>query len=433
MKTVNPFYYFLFLFIVSPLCGMAQENKDAYYQAAYLRYEDYTYLPEIHTVQLHEDGNPLSAPVLPLTMSKKLKLSFDDFSSDLKNLQYTIVHCNAQWQPSDIPPSFYLDGYTEEVLNTYVYSSGTLQSFIHYSLVFPTNTINITKSGNYLIKVFQDGDPEKLVLTRRFMVYSEQLQISGLQKQASDIEDHFYKQEIDFVIRTNNASIANPFDLKTVILQNNRWDNAITGLKPIFVRDGELTYDYDRDNVFNGGSEFRYFDIKNLHYKTERIAKVYKDSLQKQHVELYPDEKRSFKKYSSALDINGRFYINSADAINNDRDADYAYVHFSLPMQEPFADANVYIFGQLSDLGFRKEYRMEYNYEKSCYEATLYLKQGFYNYEYVVWKDGQPTADETQIEGNHFETENEYTILAYFKAPGTNYDQLIGYTRLTRR
>lgn len=404
-------------------------GKQDYYGENIIYYEDHVYRNNIHTVQLNDSSFQLSSPILQLGAGQQLRLSFDDLEGGLKTYNYTLIHCSQNWEPSGLATAEYITGFGNDAISEYKYSLNTIQPYTHYNVVFPNENMVITKSGNYIIKVYQDNDPDRLVLTKRFMVYDQKVSITTSVKPATTVSDRNYKQEIDFTINHTGYEIQNPYgDLKVIIMQNGRWDNAISNLKPQYVKEDVLTYDYDEENVFTGGSEFRYFDIKNLRFQTERIQKITYDSL-KNHVYLTPDEKRTFKRYSTSQDINGRYLIKMQGAFNSEREADYAYVHFFLSHNDPLTDGNLYISGALSDWQFKKDFRLKYNPDRLGYEAVLYLKQGYYNYEYVFLKDGQTAGDETVIEGMHFETENDYTIYVYHRTVGTNYDQLIGIKR----
>jgi hypothetical protein len=405
-------------------------TSDDYYGDNTLRYENYVYKPNIRTVQLYAESFVLSQPLLALGSEEKLLLEFDDLDADLKSYSYTIIHCNANWEPSDLVTAEYIDGFADNNINDYRYSFNTLQKFTHYSTTFPNNTLRITKSGNYILKVYVNSDPSDIVLTRRFMIHQNRLNIVTRVIQASIIEDRNYKQEIDFTINHTGYEIKNPYnDLNIVITQNNRWDNQKTGFKPQFVKDHELVYDFDDLNVFPGGNEFRFFDIRSLRFHTEFVYSVKTDSLGN-HVDLYSDEKRSYKRYSTYTEMNGNYYIKVQEGKNSDVEADYCFVKFFLPYTDPIVEGNLYVFGAFNDWRCNKENLMHYNPKRMGYECTLYLKQGFYNYEYVLMKDGTNVADETFIEGSHYETENEYMIYVYHRQQGTFYDQLIGVKRL---
>lgn len=404
--------------------------SEDYYGDNTLRYEDYVYKPNIKTVQLYDESFELSQPLLALGSTEKLKLSFDDLDADLKSYSYTIIHCNANWEPSDLVPAEYIDGFLDNSINDYRYSFNTLQKFTHYTATFPNNSLRITKSGNYILKVYVDGNPDNIILTRRFMIHQNRVTIVSRVTQASIIEDRNYKQELDFTINHSGYEIKNPYnDLNIFITQNNRRDNVKTGFKPQFVKDNELVYDYDDLNVFPGGNEFRYFDIKSLRFHSEFVYSVKIDSMGN-HVDLYAEEKRSYKRYSTYTDMNGNYFVKVQEGNNSDVEADYCYVKFFLPYTDPLTDGNLYVFGAFNDWRCNKENLMHYNEKRLGYECTLYLKQGLYNYEYAFLKDGSTVADETLIEGSHYETENEYMIYVYHRQQGTFYDQLIGVKRL---
>jgi hypothetical protein len=200
-------------------------------------------------------------------------------------------------------------------------------------------------------------------------------------------------------------------------------------MKPVYIRDQELVYDFDEANVFKAGNEFRNFDIKSVRYLSERIYKVSRDSIT-WNVELYHDEKRNIKRYYTWPDINGDFHIRVQEGNNSDVEADYVFVNFFLSSKEVFTDGNLYVFGAWNSWQCNSANLMHYNVEKEGYECRLLMKQGYYNYQYAFLKDGETAADDTFIEGSHYETENDYTIYVYHRQPGTFYDQLIGVKRL---
>jgi Domain of unknown function (DUF5103) len=430
---------FLFSGIISitlcylPFACMAQTEPAAYYDDTSLRYTDFIYRKTIRSAQLQKVDWEFSAPVIKLGSNEKLKLLFDDLGSELQNYRFTLVHCDDDWQPSDrLLQSEYLSGFFDDNITDYQYSKNTVQRYIHYELVFPTENLKPTKSGNYLLKVFLDYDQNNLALTQRFMVVDERVNILPDIHRASVINDYNSKQEVDFTIETGSYPLTNPYqNLKVIVMQNDRWDNAITKLKPLFVKDNELTYDYDQDNVFPGGNEFRNFDIKNLRWNSEYVNYGSSDSAKNYHVYLYPGKSRGYLQYLSDRDINGKYKITrqESSAGGSQTEAEYVYVHFTLPMKEPIEHANIYIFGELTGWQYSNENKMHYNKILAQYEGTLYVKQGYYNYEYVCLKDNETQSDASLIEGSHYETENNYEIYVYYRPMDSNYDQLIGMKR----
>lgn len=409
---------------------VSQNKTDDYYGTAAIRYEDHVYSPNIKTVQLYDESFEISQPIINLDSPEKLKLSFDELDADFKNYTYTFIHCNSKWEPSNLMPAEYIDGFQDNPISNYRYSFNTLQKYVHYYTTFPSSSSRFIKSGNYILKVYLDGEPDNIIITKRFMVFRNTITIAAKISRTSDAVYSNYNQSIDLNINYNNYKIANPYsDLKVVITQNNRWDNANSNLKPLFVKDAELVYELSQDNVFPGGNEFRYVNIKSARYLSDRITKIVRDS-SVNHVFLVADEKRSFKRYEFEQDINGNFLVKINEGNSSEVEADYCYVHFFLPLDDALTDGNLYILGAYNGWRCDRENMMHYNEKRFGYEATLYLKQGYYNYEYAFLKDGTTEADETIIEGTHYETENTYTIYVYHQQQGTYYDQLIGVKRI---
>ena len=408
-------------------------TDDDYYKKNFFRCEDYTYDDNIKTILIYKEGFALAPPLIKLGSDEKIHLSFDDLSANLRTFKYTIIHCDANWKPSDLMPMQYIDGFTEDYINSYGSSFNTLQKYNHFDLVFPTDNLKPSLSGNYILKVYKDEDTdENLMFTRRFMIVESKVVVSGTVNRATPIEDMNSKQEVDFSISYSAYQIANPYsDLKVVVTQNDRWDNAITNLQPKYVKDNLLDYNFtDGQNTFNGGNEFRHFDTKSIKSISDRIKKITTDSLGNE-VYLLPDPKRTFNNYNTIPDINGKKLIKTDDYVRSpDVEGEYAYIHFILPTYDPVTDGNLYIFGALTDWHYQKEAIMKYDGKYSAYVGTLYLKQGYYNYEYVLLKNNATVGDETLMEGNHYETENDYSIYVYNQEQGTNYDKLIAVTRL---
>ncbi len=406
---------------------------DEYFEGNYLRYEDFIYDENIKTAMLYRNGWPLSSPILELSTGEELKLSFDDLSKEVRSYNYTIVHCSKNWEESDLMDMDYVDGFVENEITEYRYSLNTFQEYTHFNLVFPNEDMRIRISGNYLLVVYTDGNKENVVLTKRFMVVEPKVNVLPIVKRATLLDDRNYKQEIDFTIMHEGYTISDPYsEIYVVITQNNRWDNAIRGLQPLFVRSDELIYDYDRENVFTAGNEFRHFSTRSFRYRSERVAANIVDSTYN-HVHLIPDQKRSFLKYSTQSDINGRFFIKNEEGNDAEVDADYAYVYFTLPYDAPMINGDIYLLGELNNWVMNKTSKMEYNYKKKTYEKKLMLKQGYYEYQYVYKEDGQAAGDETLIEGSHYDTENEYTIYVYDSSLRNNYDQLIAVKKFGTR
>lgn len=396
-----------------------------YYQGGPLIYDDHIYQAGIRTVRLVPRGNDLAMPVIALNSGEQLLLSFDDLYEEFTNLSYTLIHCNADWTPSELMRNDYLSNFSDDYIQKFEYSINAFIPYTHYELAIPNQQVNITKSGNYLLVVYRDGNKENLVLSRRFMVYEEIVQIGGKVKRPTRVEKMNSHQELDFTISHGSYPIPNPFqDLHVVMLQNQRWDLAITDLKPQFLQNGQLIYQYDDENTFEGNSEWRFFDIKNLLALSLNVRQIKQDSLFK--VFLAEDRSRAVERYSVQFDINGQYRVRRLDAAKSDSEADYALVDFYLDYPNEIG-SDLYLFGEFTDWKLLPEYRMYYDYDRQAYRAQALLKQGFYNYSYALESSAKGYADLSFLEGSHWQTENDYQILVYHREIGSRYDRLVGF------
>jgi hypothetical protein len=422
---------FLLAIFLLPFTVFSQNEEDDYVNDNALRYDDYTYKATIKTAQLYGTEWEFSPPLIEKNTDEQLQLSFDDLDGDQKRYSITFVHCNADWTPSDLMTMEFVEGFSDMNIINFSYSINTLQKYTHYSIVFPTQSVKFIKSGNYIVYVYLNGDKKDLVLSRRFMVFENKLNITASIRQAMG-ENSVGKQQLEFSVKYNGLNVVNPAkDLKVFVAQNYRWDNMKGPIDPSFYAPNELTFSMNEAAVFNGGNEFRYFDMRSLRVYSERIKELSKDANSKNHVVLTPDQSRANKAYVFQNDINGSFLIKNRDIKGNqDIEADYAYVDFFLPYVTPETQGNFYILGKLTDWRMNKANKLTYNYSKLGYECQLYLKQGYYNYIYVLSKDGSKEGDESVIEGSHWDTENDYTIYVYYRQVGQYYDQLVTIKKL---
>ncbi|PIF06717.1 MAG: DUF5103 domain-containing protein [Draconibacterium sp.] len=381
---------------------------------------------------MYRDGFELSNPVLELGSDTYLIFSFDDFSADLKNYYYTVVHCDANWNESFLMQPDYLDGFTENPLNDYKLSFNTTFDYANYQLALPNEDIQFKISGNYVLVVYEDSDMKKVAITQRFYVYEPLTEVRGSVHRATLDAFEGENQEVDFEVDCRNAGLDSPENyVKVVIMQNNRWDNAITDLKPLYIRDNLLIYDYDKENVFPGGNEFRYFDNRSNQYNGENVVSTeFFDPYF--HKTLKTDEVRANKDFFQYKDMDGKYTIESQDANVRDftTECDYTFVHFTLALEAPLLGGTVNVFGALTGWNANKSNEMTWNFEKSIYELTLLLKQGYYNFQYAYVPKGSSTADLTNIEGSFWETENDYQVFVYYRDPAGRADRLVGYRQL---
>lgn len=421
----STFFVFLILSFSSIFNLLASDKADQYY------YQNAVFRDEIKSVQLYREGNELSNPVFELGSDVRLLLKFDDLAEDVKNYSYTIIHCDASWNESYIQQSEYLYGFPDNPITDYAMSFNTTIKFVNYQLTIPNDDCSLKYSGNYALVVFEGNDRKNLVLIERFYVVEPKVRIEGLVKKATFDPFNGENQEVDFKIINEQLRLLNPQeDIKVVLMQNRRWDNAVLGLKPRFIQNNVLSYDYDKENVFPGGNEFRYFDIRTKRYNGENVESI-KFIRPYFHVTILPDGIRNNKKFMPYKEMNGNFVIESLDRVTDtDTECDYMFVHFYLPMQSQLVGGSVNVFGALTGWNANKSNEMKWNYESAGYELSLLLKQGYYNYQYVYVPDGAKKADSVNLEGSFFLTENEYEIFAYYRDPSSRYDRLVGFVTL---
>jgi hypothetical protein len=388
-------------------------------------FENNTFDLRVQTILFGKTGTDDRYPIINLNSQEVLKLSFDMLGNQNENLQYTFIHCDANWRATNLSQSEYLNGLTFDNISNFSFSTNTYSKYVHYNIYIPNENMKPRIAGNYIVKVFRNYDEEDLLFTRRMMVISNSTQIEAKARPASLAEFRHSKQEVNFSIGVNPNIVINPMeDVKVVLMQNSRWDNAITDLKPQFLSNNKLEYSYIDKTLFNGGNEFRFFDIRQLRQFSTNVRSKRTDSVV--HVMLNLDESRGASQYFTYIDYNGKRLIQNREGSNSEIDGDYAYVNFylSAAMGVP-PGADVYVFGEFTDWRLQPQFKMYYNKSRQRYDLEIPMKQGRFEYGYAI-KNEEKKPDETSIEGNHSETENEYMILVYNRNIRLHYDELIG-------
>ncbi|MBI3234769.1 MAG: DUF5103 domain-containing protein, partial [Bacteroidetes bacterium] len=341
-------------------------------------FENYTYEPQVQSVQLTtSDGSPI--PVINLNTAEKLILNFDEVKASNDYYQYSYQMCDAEWKPVDFEVNMYCKGMPFGNIDDYKFSQGTYVKYVHYQKVFPTEEIQIQWAGNYILKVFRNFDENDIVITRRFMVLNRQVNTVASIKPATDIKYRFSKQELDLEVEYSSNIMPKPMqDIKVVYQQNNRWDNVITGIKPQYVVNNKLNYNYEDVNLFNGVNEFRMFDTRSLRKFSQFVSAKSLDKMW--HCILFPEENKVVKQYLFWSDFNGRKAIGNKDQGNDPNvDADYCDMYFSFPMTSKL-EKPIYIYGELTDWQIYPQYELKWNEELYKYELHADFKQGVYNY-----------------------------------------------------
>lgn len=385
------------------------------------------YDDRVKTVLLHGENWNLSAPLIELGSDQRLLLSFDLLGTRVETLWYSFVHCNKDWEPSGLFTSDYMEGFQENQIEDYSNSFNTSVKYVHYSVRFPDDNIKFTVSGNYTIIIHRPGEAGQPLLTARFMVSEKLAGIKASVRRADMGEYRETHQQVEITVSPGSLRVADPRnEIFTTVLQNGRWDNAKTNMAADFVSPSELRYtSLGTRNLFYGGNEFRQFDIRSFRYQSEFVRNITYDGSY-YNIRLTPSDNREFRPYFFRPDFNGRYTIGVQEGVNPSTDADYALVYFTLPAPLEAEGGSLYITGSLTMWSPLPGNLMRYNYETRQYEGSLLLKQGWYNYEYLFVPDNQATDARRWFEGSHFETENEYLVLVYYRARNSRYDRLVG-------
>jgi hypothetical protein len=392
--------------------------------------EDKVYSEHIQSVRLYPLGgqadSPLDAPVVSLNDPRTLVLLFDDLAYDPELYTAKLIHCNADWKKSALRDNDFSINFNQYNINEYEYSVNTRIPYIHYRFHVP----RVTKSGNYILKVYRNRDEDEVVLTRRFMVYEELFIVGAGIVPPTQSEDRRALQQINAVVNYSKVEVMDPgSQIKVLIRQNQRWDNAKYLSQPTFLNQTSkiIRYEpFDGSSTFKAGNEFRFVDLRFIRATGVNVASVkVEDNIVLAESNLASP--RPGGAYSQYLDLNGQYliYTNDRPGGNSEIESEYVYTTFYLKA-EP--EREIRMIGALTGWGKNPEGLMKYDPKSRLYSTSILLKQGWYDFQYGV---KTPEGIDTEpLEGSHFETENEYEVMVYFRNLGSRYDQLVGYVYL---
>jgi hypothetical protein len=384
----------------------------------------------VRTTKLYRSGDQASFPIMALGSSETLELHFDDLENRVKNYYYTFQLCNADWTPSILTPFEYIRGFQNVRINTYRNSSISATRYVHYSATIPDRNTSLKRSGNYLLKVFLDGDTSNLVFTKRFVVYSQMAAVAAQVTQPFNAQLFRTAHKLQVSVQTDNRiQIFTPSDIKVVVLQNNNWTTSLFIDRPTITRGNYYEYSDEGVTAMPAGKEFRWIDLRSMRLMSDRMLRL-ENKGDTSHVYVKPDANRAGQSYIYYRDLNGSYTVESIENVNPFWQSDYGYVHFSYfpPNNRPVEGRDIYVFGELSNYAQDTSGRMNFNPDRGAYEKTMFLKQGFYNYTYVTLpKNGSGYPDFSQTEGDFWGTENSYVVLVYYRPFGNRADEVIGY------
>ncbi|WP_405383668.1 DUF5103 domain-containing protein [Maribacter sp. LLG6340-A2] len=356
-----------------------------------------------------------------IKIGEPIYLEFDDILANEQDYYYKITHCDYDWKKSALLKSQYLDGVDNQRIVNYENSYTTLETYSNYQLTIPNDNVRLKVSGNYLIEIYNNN--YELQFSRRFVVYKDLVNVGATIKRSRDFNYLNEKQVVQFTLQPSSLRLVNPKkEVKVAILQNYYWPTAIYNVPPQYTIGNELVYKYDQETAFYGGNEFLLFDTSDLRAPSSQISSIELSDLYNHY--LFADKPRNDQSYTYFPDINGDFVIRTLQGDDASREAEYTMVHFSLPYTEYIALDDVYVFGKFNNYALTDENKMTYNEDTGMMQATIKMKQGFYNYKYVL-KDNND-IDLNAVDGNFHFTENNYIVLVYYRNFGDMYDSIIG-------
>jgi len=385
-----------------------------------------TFVSNIRTFQIGIENEKYLLPIIELNGSNKLSVRFDEMSHEAHSYSYKLVHCNADWTPSDISTTEYLSGYTTGNITDYASSITTTFLYTHYSFLLPNNDMGFKISGNYVVIIYEDNQADKPIAQACFSVVEPKVGITATVRGNTDTELNGKVQQLDFDVAFNGYSVREPAtEIKVLVRQNNRTDNEVRDIKPTYLSDSKLSYINNKDLIFDGGCDYHRFDISGVYAAGAGVATI---RYNQPHYDafLYDDKIQANKAYVQEMDVNGKYVINLQSSDNDDVEADYMYVNFSLPTNEPFFDGQLYLGGEFNFNLMNDANRLKYDGKEGKYYQSILLKQGGYNYQYWFVPKGERKATSRRVDGSYWQTQNEYTIYVYQRAWGERYDKLIG-------
>lgn len=382
----------------------------------------------IKTIQCYPQGSPLAEPVIELGSNQQLFFAFDDLSKESNSYTYKILHCDVDWNSSNLSPFIYLDGFFSNPLDNYNYSFNTGVQYTRFTLILPNSEVSMKLSGNYLLQVFNDDNPDSAVINQHFSVVEQKVGISAAVVNSVNPNYLNTSQQVNFTVSYDNLPIYNPIrDVRAYVLQNQD-PNSRRDFTPTFVRQNQLVYGDGDNNIFNGLAPFRNFQSSSLVYYTQYVKDVIKGPEGFYNFILQPGS--VYKNYLSLPDRNGNFFIQAENTNNPDLEADYVLVHFAIYYPEQLPEADVYVYGKFSGWQLLPEQKMSYDLKNKAYVGQVELKQGYYDYMFAVVPHGTAKPDLVKLQGNFYQNPNDYNIRFYLYDYNQGYFRFVGYQTL---
>lgn len=403
------------------LCGMGEMIQlEAQASSFELPAMDTLYDERVQSIFFFRN-QPEKEPVPFITLGRQeaLQLQFDFLVPSPEDLYFSIFHFDKNWKPDLLKPEDYLKGFQEEQIQQYVTSRNTKIPFVHYQLQLTPGQLLV--SGNYLLCVFTRQ--KDVLFTRRFFVGEQLFSATVDFINPLAIEHRRSHHAMEIVVKTNEIPVANNGqELFLQVMQNGDYNTLQEVRNAHFVTGDEFRFNRPDEFLFEARKEFRFKDIRTLISRTPDIE-FWDEKQDGYHAWLIPDESRNGRNYYTENDINGKYLILNRDVLRPETESDYAWMHFTLRTGYEF-DHSVYLYGAVTDWQLKKAFKMEYDDSRKAYTGQFLLKLGYYNYLYA-YRDEQGQIQTELLEGNWYETENQYMVMVYFRPFGSRYDRLM--------
>lgn len=382
----------------------------------------------VRTFRCEVDGDGGKLPIIPLGGTQTLTFSFDDLTHEYRRYTYRITHCDAEGRPTeDLFESDYVtSGEEEEVVEDYEPSLNTTVLYTHYTFSIPNARMRPLKSGNYLLTVSTEDEDGNVapVVQSYFGVVDAQVRLTPTCTTNTDVDWDGTHQQIGLTADLGQLPVRNAADeFRLVVMQNGRYDNLRYAPTPTSQSAQVLRWEHCRELIFDAGNEYR-----KMEFLSHRYPGMHGESMQwfdpYYHNTLFADAPR--RNYLYDEDQDGISVVRCSHSASPQTEADYAWTHFTLQMPR-LQGRDVYVNGRWASEGLSPLYQMHYNEQAQAYECNVLLKQGYYEYLYLTADESAPSVGSTdQVEGNWFQTENEYSFLAFYRGTADRYWQLVG-------
>ena len=161
--------------------------------------------------------------VLALDDLVPIHISFDEMSHDVHFYTFSVEMRN-----STLLSSEYLQGFTTRDITDYEHSINTSREYTHYWFEFPNEDMVLTKSGDYRLTIYEDGNPDNKVAEVDLCVVEPLVKIDAKVRANTDIEFNGRYQQVDIDVNTTALNLQDPNEITVLVTQNNRLDNAVS-------------------------------------------------------------------------------------------------------------------------------------------------------------------------------------------------------------